>query len=211
MQELRETVSENIARLRVDRKMTQLELGQTLSYSDKAVSKWERGEAIPDAYVLLQMSKLFGVTVDYLLTPHGDDEPVPIPSGKMHARRLMIALITVTGIFTVAALVFVILFFADFFYPIMFQYAAVVSFLVLTVMNSVWGKSKHNVIFISAFVQSILFTVYFIFLGLGKNYWQLLLLAVPIEVIVLLSFFIKFPRIPGKGNGAKGSDRPPRA
>lgn len=191
MQDLKIIVSENISKLRIDRKMTQLELGQALSYSDKAVSKWERGEAIPDAYVLLQMSRLFGVTVDYLLTSH-DSEPLPQPP-KKRTNHVAVALITVIAIFTVAALAFAILFFADFFYPIMFQYAAVASFLVLTVMNSVWGKSKHNVIFVSAFVQSILFTVYFIFLGLGKNYWQLLLLAIPIELIILLSFLIKFP------------------
>ena len=47
--------------------MTQAELGQRLNYSDKSISKWERGEAIPDAFVLTQMAELFGVTVDYLL------------------------------------------------------------------------------------------------------------------------------------------------
>ena len=197
MQDLKNIVSENIARLRTDRKMTQLELGQELSYSDKAVSKWERGEAIPDAYVLLQMSKLFGVTVDYILTYHGDDEPIPAPV-KKHTRRLVVALITVTAIFTVAALVFVILHLAGFFYPMMFMYAAVVSFLVLIVMNSMWGKRGWNIVLVSAFVQSILLTVYFLFLSLGKNYWQLLMLGIPIEVIVLLSFFLKFPRFPIK-------------
>ena len=50
--------------------MTQAELGQRLNYSDKSISKWERGEAIPDAFVLTQMAELFGVTVDYLLSSH---------------------------------------------------------------------------------------------------------------------------------------------
>ena len=195
MQDLKEIVSENISRLRTDRKMTQLELGQALSYSDKAVSKWERGEAVPDAYVLLEMSKLFEVSVDYILTYHGADEPVPAPI-KKHTRRLVVALITVTGIFTVAALVYVILMLSGFTYPIMFQYAAVVSFLVLMIMNSMWGKARYNIIFVSAFVQSILLTVYFLFLGFGKNYWQLLLLGIPIETIILLSFFLKFPKLP---------------
>ena len=175
--------------------MTQLELGQALSYSDKAVSKWERGEAIPDAYVLLEMSKIFEVTVDYILTYHDSSEPIPTPA-KKRTRYSVIALITVVGIITVAALTFVILQLSGFVYPMMFQYAAVVSFLVLMIMNSVWGKARYNIIFVSAFVQSILFTVYFLFLDLGKNYWQLLLLAIPIETIILLSFFIRFPKLP---------------
>ena len=195
MQELKSIVSDNITRLRVKNKMTQLELGQALSYSDKAVSKWERGEAIPDAYVLLQMSKLFGVTVDYILTYHGEDEPVPA-SAKKHVRRTVVALITVTGIFTLAALTYVILLLAGFAYPMMFLYAAVISFLVLMIMNSMWGKTKYNIILVSAFVQSILLTVYFLFLSLSKNYWQLLFLGIPIEAIILFSFFLKFPKFP---------------
>ena len=195
MRDLKEIVSENISRLRTEKKMTQLELGQALSYSDKAVSKWERGEAIPDAYVLLEMSKIFEVTVDYILTYHDSSDPIPTPVRK-RTRRSVIALITVIGIFTLAALTYVILQLAGFIYPMMFQYAAVVSFLVLMIMNSIWGKTRYNIIFVSAFVQSILFTVYFLFLDFGKNYWQLLLLGIPIEAIILLSFFIRFPRLP---------------
>ena len=61
---LADITARNIAALRTQRKMTQLELGEALSYSDKAVSKWERGAAVPDAYVLLALSRLFGVSVD---------------------------------------------------------------------------------------------------------------------------------------------------
>ncbi len=194
MQELKNIVSENISRLRTDRKMTQFELGQELSYSDKAVSKWERGEAIPDAYVLLQMSKLFGVSVDYILTYHGADESLPVPV-KKKTSRLIVALITVVGIFTVASLAYIILSLSGIFYPIMFQYAAMISFLVITVMNTLWGKRKYNIIFVSAFVQSILFTIFFVFLDFGRIYWQLLFLGIPIEVIILLSFFLKLPNV----------------
>ena len=67
---LRKTVAANIAALRQAQKMTQLEVGNALNYSDKAISKWERGDAVPDAYVLLQMSRLFGVSVDYQLLSH---------------------------------------------------------------------------------------------------------------------------------------------
>ena len=47
--------------------MTQIELAEILNYSDKAVSKWERGESVPDISVLKQIADIFGVTVDYLL------------------------------------------------------------------------------------------------------------------------------------------------
>lgn len=59
---LKKIVAANIAALRTANRMTQLELGEKLNYSDKAISRWERGDAVPDAGVLLQMSRLFGVT-----------------------------------------------------------------------------------------------------------------------------------------------------
>ena len=75
MKELKEIFAENLANLRTQAKMTQLELGNTISYSDKAISKWERAEAIPDAYVLLKLSELFSVSVDYLLSDHEGQLP----------------------------------------------------------------------------------------------------------------------------------------
>ena len=50
----------NIIKLRTEAGLTQAELGEKLNYSDKTISKWERGEAIPDAYVLTQMAEIFG-------------------------------------------------------------------------------------------------------------------------------------------------------
>ena len=63
MDELKLIFASNLIRLRTAAGMTQAELGEQLNYSDKSISKWERGEAIPDAAVLKRMSEIFGVTV----------------------------------------------------------------------------------------------------------------------------------------------------
>ena len=87
LSELKLISASNIIRLRTEAGMTQAELGAKLNYSDKTISKWERGEAIPDAYVLTQLAAMFGVTVDYLLSSHdaweaptdgGDGESVDV-------------------------------------------------------------------------------------------------------------------------------------
>ena len=70
LSELKLICASNIIRLRTAAGMTQAELGAKLNYSDKSVSKWERGEAIPDAWVLTRLAEIFGVTVDYILTSH---------------------------------------------------------------------------------------------------------------------------------------------
>ena len=75
LSELKLISASNIIKLRTEAGLTQAELGEKLNYSDKTISKWERGEAIPDAYVLTQMAEIFGVSVDYLLGL--TDEPAP--------------------------------------------------------------------------------------------------------------------------------------
>ena len=67
MNDIKDIFAKNLSELRQASGMTQLELGERLNYSDKTVSKWERGESIPDAGMLKQIADVFGVSVDYLL------------------------------------------------------------------------------------------------------------------------------------------------
>ena len=67
MEELKMIIAGNIGQLRRDAGITQLDLAEHLNYSDKAVSKWERGESIPDIVTLKAIADRFSVSVDYLL------------------------------------------------------------------------------------------------------------------------------------------------
>ena len=67
MTELRDAIAKNICKLRTDAGMTQAALAEVLNYSDKAVSKWERSESVPDVFMLKRIAEYFGVTIDYLL------------------------------------------------------------------------------------------------------------------------------------------------
>ncbi len=187
--ELRSAVAKNITALRIQNNMTQLELGAALSYSDKAVSKWERAESVPDAYVLLKMSELFGCSVDYLLHSHDTNEK--LPSGGSRINHVSISLISLVGVWTAAVLAFVIMHLSGFTYPLIFAYTLVVSAVILTVFNALWGSRLWRFISISALVWSVFTMVYFVFLSVGRNYWQFLLVGLPSQIIVLLCFFIK--------------------
>ena len=103
MDELKLIFASNLIRLRTAAGMTQAELGEQLNYSDKSISKWERGEAIPDAAVLKRMSEIFGVTVDYLLNEHDAWQPGPEPAAcdRSHSAIILVALM---GIVTLAVL-----------------------------------------------------------------------------------------------------------
>ena len=65
---MRIIIADNIIKFRKKAKLTQAELAQKLNYSDKAVSKWERGDALPDIIVLNDIAKIFNVTLDSLVS-----------------------------------------------------------------------------------------------------------------------------------------------
>ena len=54
--ELRGIIAKNICSLRTGAGLTQLQLAEILNYSDKAVSKWERGESVPDIFMLKRIA-----------------------------------------------------------------------------------------------------------------------------------------------------------
>ena len=60
-------LSDKIIGLRKSNGMSQEDLAEKLDVSRQAISRWESGTAMPDANNILQLSKLFGVTTDYLL------------------------------------------------------------------------------------------------------------------------------------------------
>ncbi len=85
MDEIEAIVSSNLTALRKRRGWTQAELAEKIHYSDKSVSKWERGEALPDLKVLKTLSELYGVTVDCFLTEGAAEDPAPYmaPTSKL--------------------------------------------------------------------------------------------------------------------------------
>ena len=69
-----------ISKLRKQKGLTQLELGEKLNVSYQAVSKWENNSSQPDLDTILKMSKIFGVTIDEFYkiasTEPAEDDPI---------------------------------------------------------------------------------------------------------------------------------------
>ncbi len=193
LSELKLISASNIIRLRTQAGLTQAELGEKLNYSDKTISKWERGEAIPDAYVLTQMAEIFGVTVDYLLSTHdaweNPNEQEEQEQGISRHSVNMIIAIAVLGVWTMALSVFVLLWLLDFIVWQSFIVALPVSILTYMVLICVFNRRKHLQYVIAAFVLSIFVLLYFV-LPLQKP-WQLFLISVPAIILVFLSCNIR--------------------
>ena len=190
MDDLKVITASNIINLRTAKGMTQAELGELLNYSDKSVSKWERAEAVPDAYVLKNMSGIFGVSVDYLLSSHDSwERPESFKKEERNFHSNIITLLVIFGIWTLAFLIYIIGWLLEANWWLLFIYAVPVSLVTFLVLNSVWEQGKNNRHIIYALVASVFITVYITFRS--YNPWQILLLLVPAELIVFLSFRIK--------------------
>ncbi len=192
MEEMRLALASNLIKLRSGAGMTQAELGEKLNYSDKTISKWERADALPDVLVLKQISDLFHVSMDDMLKAHDKWEKPQDSNSKSFLRKYSISAITmvsITGIWTLAVLVFAILWMLGRVEWTIFAYAVPVSLITYLVLHSVWRGGKHNVYIVGALVFSIIGAIYLALLKF--QLWQLFLVVIPAEMVVFLSFRIK--------------------
>lgn len=189
MDELKNIFASNLIKLRTQAGMTQAELGEKLHYSDKSVSKWERAESVPDAYILKCIAEMFGVSVDYLISSHDQWEKPQNPGEKTEVySRMFITLAVIAGIWTLTVLEFVIAWILGYAHWISFVAAVPVSLITLLVLNSVWFKGKNNMYIVMGLVLCIVALIYFSLFE--YNFWELFLIAIPAEIVVILSFQI---------------------
>ena len=190
LSELKLVTASNIIKLRTGRGLTQAELGAMLNYSDKTISKWERGEAIPDAYVLTQIAEIFGVTVDGLLSTETHWQP-PAEEKKpelSYSIDVIIA-ISVLGVWTLALTAFVALWLAHIICWQIFVVTLPVSILTYLVLICKFGQTKYLQFVVALFVLSLFVMVYLLFFH--ANPWQIFLIAILAEVLVFLSFRVR--------------------
>lgn len=190
MEDPKEIIARNIVDLRRKNGMTQLELAEKLNYTDKAVSKWERGESIPDVAVLKTIADLFGVTVDYLLTAeHKTTVPVLSRLESTLRNHRVITGLSILLVALLATLIFVIL---DLLPGerggawLSFIWAVPVGSIVWLVFNSIWFNRHLNYLIISILVWSTLAATHITALFFGVNIWLIYVLGVPGQAIILL-------------------------
>lgn len=97
-EQLRQLIAGNIAYYRKQNGDTQAELAEKLNYSDKSVSKWERGDGTPDVFILAKIASLYDITVQDLLR----EKKVP----KSRSKRILIHLLSVGLVWLVMTVLF---------------------------------------------------------------------------------------------------------
>ena len=201
---LKKQIGANIAAYRKSMGLTQLGLAEKLNYSDKAVSKWERAESVPDVLTLTQLAELFDVTVNDLLV---DPNELPANTGKVEQvmsaaveramkrkanKRIILGLCTML-VYFVAILLFVI--FSSLDVPkswIAFIYALPVDAIVRLSLRSAWNDFRHNQWLVSTVMWGVLLSVFMSLLLFAEfNLWKIFLLGIPGQLAIFLAFRLR--------------------
>ena len=180
-------------------KLTQIELAEKINYSDKAVSKWERGESIPDVSVLLALAQLFGVSIDFLVTEHKNEEAAKeqtsYASSIKKRNRMLIAAITFVAILIVETIVFIALQGAipSFWRNAMFCYAMPLPAVsvVAVVFSGLWATKGVSFAAVSVLIWTILLDAFLIIMLCGKIFPLVFVLGIPAEIVAMMSYKIK--------------------
>ena len=207
--ELKQNVARNITALRKKHNMTQADLAERLNYSDKSISKWERGDGLPDIFVLTRIAELFEVTLNDLVAaePTEPEQPPVIvdeSSDTAHPRRTLITAMCVGLVWFIATLTF---FFLNVFLPdakslwLPFIYALPVSSIILVVFAHMWWKNVLRCIAVSSLVWMLTLCVQLsahIFNDGVRNMQLIYVAAAAFQVLVVLWYLYRYIR---KKNG----------
>lgn len=194
MEDLKQILAKNITALRQAGGMTQLELAEKLNYSDKAISKWERGESIPDVTVLKAIADLFGVTLDYLLEEEHKQTAATLTTApeipeRKHRNHKVITMLSILIVWFIATFVFVVL---DTAMPgkpanwLPFFFGLPATMVVWLVFNSMWFYKRRNYLIISLLMWTALLAVFLSVAVGGFEMWRLFLLGIPGQVAIFV-------------------------
>lgn len=167
-------IASNIAYYRKKMNLTQLELAEKLNYSDKTISKWERGEGIPSVVVLKEIVDFFGITLNDIISEK------KVKTINKEKKRTLYAYFYSTIPFVLAIIIYGVLKMIDIDLSAwkIIIYAIPAFSIILFVFSIIW-KKKHLVyfyltIFIWTLALSIFLTVSF------KNKYMIFIIAIPI-------------------------------
>ncbi len=183
--QLEEIVAANLTELRRARGWTQAELAEMINYSDKSVSKWERGDGLPDLKVITRLASLYGVSLDTLVTEKTPEElkQTQQPKGQL-ALRIITELLAFSVVYLAATVIYFLAAVNGATPWTLFIWPLPIAFGLLTFFNYSWKYTVCAIVFASLFVWTLLTALYLQLLSL--NLWALFLIGVPAQAAIVL-------------------------
>ncbi len=184
MENLNKIIGNNLIKLRKQKKLTQLEFANQIKYSDKSISKWETGEAIPNVEVLQSIAEFYNVTLNDLINEELVVENVCVQQEKKY-NKVIITLLAISVVWLLATFTFIyakIISNANCW--LVFIYAIPLSCIVALIFNSLWGNTKLNYVIVSIFTWTLLTVIYLQFIE--YNLFVIYFLGIPIQIAIIL-------------------------
>lgn len=198
MKELNEIVGTNLQELRKSRRLTQQELAEQVGFSDKSISKWELGKAIPSVDILMDFASFFGVTVDYIITEQepGEVQKSMNDEAKKKSNQIILIALAVCFIYATAGAIYItsIINAHSLDLWIAFIWAIPVSFFVCAAFNlRFWRRNISFYVFASLFAWTLIaaFHIHFYCYPPYENLWYIYLLLIPIQIAIVLMANLK--------------------
>ena len=192
IENLKSIIANKLIYYRKQNGLTQQELADKLNYSDKSISKWERGEGVPDIYILKQIADLYGITVNDLIDSSAPAKPVVKHDKKRN--HILICLESIGLVWLVATIIFAVLkiIFEDAkIINYTFLYAIPISFLLLYIFNRLWFRKKYiSVLSISLMSWSILFCFYWTIKDFLNNFGVFFFVGIPFQILIIFWYLM---------------------
>lgn len=195
MDELKSNIATKLVMYRKKAGLTQLEVAEKLCYSDKSVSKWERGESTPDISVLNKLAEIYGVTLDDIIseeTPAREEKKKSSIRSILKQRNFLVSIISILAVWALATIVFV---FIKIIWPVApmvwlaFIYAIPASFLVAFILCEMWSNNIMRCLTLTGLIWTMIVAMFLTYPT--TNMWLLFLIPAPIQIMVLVWFIFK--------------------
>ena len=189
-----ELLAKNLVFYRKASGLTQLELAEKFNYSDKSISKWERGEGFPDVFVLKSLADFYGITVDDFYSE--EHKKIAIKHSQRR-KQIFIRLLSIGIAILVTFLTFFLLDTllnesATFKPWLVFIYGLLVVSIVWLVWEFIYNKRLNRMLATSAVIWTSALSIYLTFLVmLEKSLWFIFIVAIPLQVLEILWFLFR--------------------
>lgn len=191
--DIKQIIAKNLANLRKNKKITQTELAEQFGYSDKAISKWENGDTLPDIQTLYQLCEFYNVTLDFLVSEQSFDEKIKYINHlnkRVIINNSLIELLYCSFVWILAVIIYVYLYtFSEINYWQIFIWAIPATTIVMLLFTKVWKQKLYTFIVRSLFFWTLVTACYIQFIE--YNIWPLFFLMIPIQVALILTIAIK--------------------
>lgn len=183
-------VGENLAKYRKFNNYTQIALAEKLNYSDKAISKWENGECLPEIYVLKKIADLYGVTVNDLITPRKKPRQSQNKVKAFFTPALSCCIAWIVALLAFFLIRVITPTFQMHWYT--FILAIPTTFIIIFVFSCIYKNFWIQILSLSAIIWTTILTIHIALIPISKEITTLYFLGIPLQVIAILWYTYRF-------------------